>query len=89
MAAGGGVGLLQHLRRTQTVTTDCTPGVTCGSFESTFSNASGSAQAVGGAELRLTRPLALYGDVRFVVPFTDPAGSDLRVTSGLRWGFGR
>ena len=86
--AGGGVGLLQHHRTTSSVTTDCSPGVPCGSFESSFSSTSGSAQAVGGAEVRLGGGVALYGQVRFVVPFTDPSGGDLRATTGLRFGFG-
>jgi hypothetical protein len=88
MNAGGGVGLLQHHRQTTTLTADCSAGVSCGSHESRFSNASGSAQAVGGAEIRLAGGLGLYGQLRFVVPFTDPGGSDLRATAGLRWSFG-
>ena len=86
---GGGIGLLQHHRDTSHVTADCSPGTSCGSFESAFSNVSGSAQAVGGAEVRLAGGLALYGQVRFVVPFADPGGSDLRATTGLRWSFVR
>ncbi|MEO8071272.1 MAG: hypothetical protein ABI652_07705 [Acidobacteriota bacterium] len=88
MTAGGGVGLLEHRRRTRTLLADCSPAVECGTFESTFSSASGSAQGVGGAEVRLSRAAALYGQVRFVVPFIDPGGSDLRVTTGVRIGFG-
>lgn len=88
LAAGGGVGLLQFDRRTRQVTEGCSPEVSCGSFESKFSNSSGSAQAVGGLEVALAGGLAVHGQVRFVVPMTDPAGSDLRVTAGLRWGFG-
>lgn len=88
LTAGGGVGLLQHERRTRTLAEGCSPGMLCGSSESTVSNSSGAAQAVGGAELRLEAGFALYGQARFVVPMTDPGGSDLRVTAGLRWGFG-
>ena len=87
VSAGGGVGLLQHHRLTRRGSADCSSAVPCGSFESTFSNVSGSAQGAGGAEVRLTGGLALYGQVRFVVPFTDPGGSDLRATAGFRWGF--
>jgi len=58
------------------------------SFESSVSNSSGAAQGVGGAEVRLRAGFALYGQARFVVPMNDPGGSDLRVTTGLRWGFG-
>jgi hypothetical protein len=86
--AGGGVGLLQHDRQTRTTTSGCSPGVTCGSFESAFSSATGSVQAVGGVEVRIAGGIALYGQTRFVVPMTDPGGSDLRVTAGARVGFG-
>lgn len=88
VTAGGGVGLLQHRRRTRTLAQDCTPVTLCGSFESGVSNSSGTAQGVGGAEVRLRAGLALYGQARLVVPITDPGGSDLRITTGLRWGFG-
>ena len=88
LLAGGGLGLVQHARRTRQTTGDCSPGVSCGSFESSFSNASAAAQGVGGADVRLSARLAVYGQARFVVPMTDPGGSDLRVTTGLRWGFG-
>jgi hypothetical protein len=86
--AGGGVGLLQHSRRTRQITGQCSPGVSCGSSESTFSNAVGAAQAVGGAEARLSDGFNVYGQVRFVVPMTDPGGSDFRVTAGVRWSLG-
>ncbi len=89
VSAGGGGGLLVHERRTRQVSEDCSPTVPCGPFESTFSNASGAAQGVGGVEVELARRLALFGRVRFVVPFSDPGGADLRVTTGLRWAFGR
>jgi hypothetical protein len=88
VTAGGGVGLLQHRRRTRTLTEGCAPEMLCGSFESNVSNARGAAQGVGGAEVRLTAGFALYGQARLVVPMHDPGGSDLRITTGLRWGFG-
>jgi hypothetical protein len=86
--AGGGLGLVQHARRTRQTTADCSPGVSCGSFETSFSNTSGAVLGVGGADVRLSARLAAYGQARLVVPMTDPGGSDLRVTTGLRWGFG-
>ena len=86
--AGGGVGLLQHDRQTRTTTSNCSPGVTCGPLESDFSSATGSVQAVGGVEFRVAGAIALFGQTRFVVPMTDPGGSDLRVTAGARVGFG-
>lgn len=88
VVAGGGVGLLQHDRQTRTTTGNCSPGVTCGSFESNFSSATGSVQAVGGVEVRLAGRVSIFGQTRFVVPMTDPGGSDLRVTAGARVGFG-
>lgn len=87
--AGGGLGLVQHERRTRQTTGDCSPGVSCGSFESSFSNTSAAAQGVAGADVRLSARFAAYGQARLVVPTTDPGGSDLRVTTGLRVGFGR
>jgi hypothetical protein len=87
--AGGGVGLLRHVRRTRTVAERCSGEAACGTFESTVSSAAGTAQAVGGAEIRVAGGLNLYGQMRFVVPMTDLGGSELRVTSGLRWSFGR
>lgn len=88
LTGGGGVGLLQHNRRTRQVTEACSPEVRCGSFESTVSSVSGTAQAVGGIEVRLAGYFALHGQVRFVVPLTDPGSSDLRVTTGIRWRIG-
>lgn len=89
VTGGGGVGALQHGGSTGQALSDCSPGVSCGSFQSEFSNGSGSAQAVGGAEAPLAGELAVYAQVRFTIPMADPGSSDLRVTSGLRWGFGR
>ena len=89
VTGGGGVGALQHERSTEQVLSDCSLERLCNAFQSDVSNGSGSAQAVGGAEVRLAGGLAAYGQVRFTVPMTDPGSSDLRVTSGLRWGFGR
>lgn len=88
LVAGGGMGLVQYDRRTRQTTGDCSPGVSCGSFETSFSNASATAQGVGGAQVRLSARFAVYGQARLVVPMKDPGGSDLRVTTGLRWGFG-
>jgi hypothetical protein len=87
LTGGGGVGFLQHNRRTETTTEDCSLGASCGTFASSFSNVSGAAQAVGGAEVRMTGTVAIYGQARLIVPMTDPGGSDLRITGGLRWGF--
>jgi len=86
MTGGGGVGLLQYERRTETTTEDCSAGVSCGTFVSTFSNVSVAVQAVGGAEVHVSRAVAIYGQARFVVPTSDPGGSDLRFTVGARWG---
>jgi hypothetical protein len=85
---GGGVGLLQHDRRFRQTIEDCSPSVInlCGSTSNTFHNMSGSAQGVGGADVVITGPLAAYGQARFIVPMTDPAGADLRITAGMRWG---
>lgn len=88
MSAGGGVGLVQHTRRSETRTDECSAGVTCGRFESTFSSATGSIQAAGGVEWRLSRRVAVSGQARFVVPMTDPGSGDLRFTAGLRVGMG-
>jgi hypothetical protein len=85
---GGGVGLLQHQRRSRQTIEDCSASVAdiCGSSESTFSNISGAVQAVGGAEVGIAGPLSAYGQARFIVPITDPGGADLRVTAGIRVG---
>lgn len=88
LAGGGGVGLLQHQRRTRTDATACSGAAPCGSFSSMFSNATGTVQAVGGADVSLSHAVALYAQARFLVPMTDPGGSDLRLTTGLRIGFG-
>lgn len=89
VTGGGGVGVLQHERETRQVLSDCSSGVACNASGSEFSNGSGSAQVLGGTEVRLAGGLAVYGQVRFIVPMTDPGGSDFRVTSGVRWSFGR
>ena len=89
ITGGGGAGLLQHRRRTRQDVSGCSPGVSCQSFESTFSNTSFAAQLVGGAEVVLGGGLAVYGQTRVVVPASDPGGSDVRVTAGVRWGFGQ
>ena len=86
VSGGGGVGLLQFARRTETTTTDCSPGIMCGVSGSSTSRISGSVQAVGGVDVSLTTRVALYGQGRFLVPLTDPGGSDLRVTAGVRVG---
>jgi hypothetical protein len=88
ITGGGGIGLLQHDRRTRQDVSGCSQGVTCQSFESSFSNTSFAAQAVGGAEVALAGGFAVYGQARFVVPTSDPGGGDIRVTAGVRWGFG-
>jgi len=88
VAAGGGVGLLRHLRPVVTVAENCSGAATCGTFHSDVSAATATAQAVGGVEVWLTRVVGLYGQARFVVPLTDPGGSDLRLTTGVRLGFG-
>lgn len=88
VSGGGGVGLLQHQRRTHSDATGCSRAASCGSLASTFSNATGTAQAVGGADFRLSPTVALYAQARFLVPLTDPGGSDVRLTTGLRLGFG-
>jgi hypothetical protein len=85
--AGGGVGLLLHSRRTRQVTSQCSPEVSCGPSDSTFSNGAGEAQAVGGAEVRLSDGFHVYSQVRFVVSMSDPGDSDLRLTAGVRWAF--
>jgi hypothetical protein len=86
VSGGGGVGVLQHERRTQTTASDCSPGVTCGASESTASNAAGSLQGAGDVEARLAHGVAIFGQARLVVPTSDPAGADVRITAGLRWG---
>ena len=88
MTAGGGAGFVQFNRQTRQLTSDCTPQVPCGPFESSFSNLTFGAQIAGGVEVRVAGGLAIYGQVRLVVPVSDPGGSDVRVTTGLRWGFG-
>jgi hypothetical protein len=88
VSAGGGVGVLQHDRRTRTVTSGCSPGVSCGSSDSKFSNAGGTAQAVGGLEVAVARGLAVHGQARFIVNVRDVGSSEVRVTAGARWGFG-
>jgi hypothetical protein len=89
VVGGGGVGLLQHDRRFRQSIEDCSAGVAdvCGSTESTFSNIAGSAQAVGGVDIRVAGSSSVYGQARFIVSMRDPAGSDLRVTTGARWSF--
>jgi hypothetical protein len=84
VSGGGGVGILQHERRTQTTASDCSPGVTCGASESA-STASGALQGAGDVEARLAHGAAIFGQARLVVPMSDPAGSDMRITAGLRW----
>lgn len=86
---GGGVGLLQHNRRVRQTIEDCSPSVasSCGSTENTFSNISGSVQGVGGADIGITGPLSAYGQARLTVPTSDPAGTDLRVSAGIRVGW--
>jgi hypothetical protein len=88
ISAGGGAGFVEFSRRTRQLTSECTPPIQCGPFESSFSNFAIGAQIAGGAEARIVGGLAVYGQVRLVVPVSDPGGSDLRVTAGLRWGFG-
>jgi hypothetical protein len=85
---GGGVGLLQHQRRSRQTIEDCSASVAdiCGSSETTFSNMAGAVQAVGGADVVIAGPVAAYGQMRFTVPMTDPGGADLRVTAGIRVG---
>ena len=89
ITAGGGIGLLQHDRRMRQDASGCSAGVPCQSFESTFSNTRLAAQLVGGAEVALAGGVAVYGQTRFVVPTSDPGGSDVRMTTGVRWGFGQ
>lgn len=86
MSGGGGVGLLQHDRRTQTIASDCTPGASCGTFESSTSNVTGAVQGVGGVEARIADGLALFGQARLIVPVRDLGASDFRITAGVRWG---
>jgi hypothetical protein len=83
--AGGGIGLLQHQRRTQAITSNCSAGVPCGSSAWDFSRTAGTAQAVGGLEVGLGGGFAAQGHARFIVAMTDPGGSELRVTAGVRW----
>jgi hypothetical protein len=85
VSGGGGVGILQHERRTQTTASDCSPGVTCGASESTASSAAGALQVAGDVEARLAHDIAIFGQARLVVPMSDRAGSDMRITAGLRW----
>jgi len=84
VTAGGGVGLLRHLRTVTTVAENCSGAATCGTFHSDVSSTTASAQAVGGMDVDVARFIAVYGQARFVVPLTDPGGSDLRVTAGVR-----
>jgi hypothetical protein len=89
VTAGGGVGLLQFQRRTRIVTSGCSPGALCGTTEYTFTNASGTAQAVAGLEVAIASGLTAYGQARFIANIRDVGGSETRLTAGLRWGFGR
>ena len=88
MTTGGGAGFVQFTRQSRQLTSECTPQVQCGPFESSVSNLTFGAQIAGGAEVGLAGGVALYGQMRLVVPVSDPGGSDLRVTTGLRWRFG-
>jgi hypothetical protein len=88
VTAGGGVGLLQHRRRTRTVTSGCAAEVSCGTTDASFTNASGTAQAMGGLEVALMSGLAAYGQARLLVNMRDVGGSETRITAGLRWSFG-
>jgi hypothetical protein len=87
LAAGGGVGLLQHVRQSTSTLEGCPASVTCGRFASQMSSASGTVQAVGGADLRITAGASIYGQGRFIVPLVDPGGTEFRLTGGLRWYF--
>ena len=89
ITGGGGIGLLEHRRRTRQDVSGCPANIPCQSFESTFSNTSFAAQLVGGAQVALAGGFAVYGQTRFIVPTNDPGGSDVRLTGGLRWGFGQ
>jgi hypothetical protein len=84
---GGGVGILNHKRQTRSLSTGCSSGAVCGDFGSEFSRGIGTGQAVGGIEARIAGGLFGHGTARFIVPFEDPGGMELRLTAGVRWGF--
>jgi hypothetical protein len=86
--AGGGVGVLNNKRQTRSLSTGCSPGPVCGDFRSEFSRAMGTAQGVGGIEVRISGGLYAHGNARFIVPLEDAGSMELRLTAGLRWGFG-
>lgn len=85
---GGGVGLLRHHRRYRQTIDDCSANVVnvCGTSDTTRSNISTSVQGSGGVDVSLTRSFSFYGLGRLTVPMTDPAGADLRIIGGIRWG---
>lgn len=85
---GGGGGLMTHERSTRSVTEGCSPQVSCGESHFAFSSISAAFQAVGGTDLQLSRQVALYGQVRLLVPMRDAGSSDVRLTTGVRVGFG-
>lgn len=84
---GGGAGILNHERQTRSLSTGCTGGAVCGDFRSEFSRGMGTGQGVGGIEARIAGGLYAQANGRFIVPFDDPGGMELRLTVGGRWGF--
>jgi hypothetical protein len=88
VAGGGGVGLLQLNRRTRTITTGCSPEVSCGASTSAFTNAAPTTQVLGGVEVTLGGGVAVHGQARFIVNLRDVGGSETRLTAGVRWRFG-
>ena len=88
-SGGGGIGFLDYHRQFRQETTECSPQVRCGAYESPFSGSSMTVQGVGGIDVRIAGGLAAYGQVRLTIPLPDPSGGGVRFMAGVRWGFGK
>jgi hypothetical protein len=84
VAAGGGVGILLFDRLFRQTSAGCDPADLCRTFETPFSNDSGTAQGVFDADAALSQRISVFGRFQFVVPLRDVTFSQASVAGGVR-----
>jgi hypothetical protein len=87
VTGGGGAGFFLHSRDYTQTMTGCEPASLCRDYSQTFSNGSFSAQAQAGADVAISRRVAVMGQFRLVMPVEDAGSGHNTLVAGIRFGF--
>jgi opacity protein-like surface antigen len=86
-SGGGGVSYLLYSRDFSQTPTGCVPANVCRDSSLEFDNNSFAAQVQAGADIDVTRHIAVMGQFRLIVPLEDPGSGHHTIIGGVRYVF--